>query len=476
MKHTLRRVAAFLFLLTFTLALALPGAAEQASRSSVPQTYRLMVDAFERGGYADAYDMAKEIFQENPSYENIFSYYHYLLALVEYLPAGKYMEAYNEFDVLSISGFAKSAGYAAFTRGRRYEEDGQYEQAIAAYQTAIQNGVNEAQERIFACRAAVQTSAYEAAQFQEQQGNYRVAGDGFAALIGYFADAQQKANQNYYKAAEQLSKAGQYGEAADLFTMLGEYSDSRDKAIQNRQWALGGNNPATLELRLESATATTLSIAWKNELNHTSFTVAYAPVGMDSLTQTVTVAGTSYELTGLIPNTEYSVKVSAGGGTSQERGAFYTMQAPAVSDARFGYPRAQLCVCDASAAGLGLLNVVTSMADGLYTDLTETGMSPLTRKPSQTNDRYFVNAFFRRRAEEPENLTLRYVLRLNGKYSCDKTVEVSDVSVSVPNIPLDVTDLMDALYDNHPDEGEMITVDAYVDGQYLCTATVKISR
>ncbi len=435
-----------------------------------------MLKAFDNGIYDIAFDMAREIYKEDPHYDLIDSYYHYLLALMEYLPNGRYIEAFNEFDVLSIAGFAKSTGYAAYTRGLQYEQDQQYDNAIAAYQTAIQNGVGEAQERIRACLTAQRDKAYQEAEFQAEQGNYKVAGDAFTAIIGFFPDAQQKAQENYYKAADQLSKAGNYAEAADLFTQLGSYSDSREKAIQNRSWATSGDNPATLGLRLEGADTTSLDLAWKNELNIQEFRVSYEPVGMKSLTKTIQVSTPACTITGLIPNTEYTVLVAAIGGSGLEQANYFTQQALSASDSKYNIRSVYLCSYQSSLQGLGLLSLLTTKASGMYEDLVKTGMNPLTRKPSQSNDRYFVYATFYRYERVPQTLELTYVLRLDGKYSNAVTFKAECTDESFPFFPVDVTDLMDSFWDNFESAGESIYVDAYLDGQYLCTTTVRIGK
>ena len=446
------------------------------SQYSIKQSYEGMQVAFDNGIYDIAYDMAKEIYQEDPHYDLIDSYYHYLLALLDYLPNGKYIDAFNEFDVLSIAGFAKSAGYAAYTRGLQYETDHQYDNAIAAYQNAIQNGVGEAQERIRACLTAQREKAYTDAEFQAEQGNYKVAGDAFNALIGYFSDAQQKAFENYYKAAEQLSKAGNYAEAADLFTQLGGYSDSREKAIQNRSWATSGDNPATLGLRLESADMTSILLAWKNDLNIQKFRVSYEPSGMKSLTKTIEVAEPSCTLTELIPNTEYTVAVSAVGGSGLEQGSFFTQQASSASDSKYNIRSVYLCSYKSSLQSLGLLNLLTTKASGMYEDLAKTSMEPFTRKPSQSNERYFVYATFYRYERVPQTLELTYVLRLDGKYSNAVTFTAECTDESFPFFPIDVTNLMDSFWDNFEGSGDSMYIDAYLDGQYLCTTTVKIGK
>ena len=463
-------------LLMLCLLFMFPASAETVtSRSSIVQNYKNMQTAFDRGAYDIAYLMAKEIYQEDAHYELIDSYYHYLLALEDYLPNGRYIDAFNEFDVLSIAGFAKSAGYAAYARGLQYEQDQQYDNAIAMYQSAIQNGIGDAQERIRVCASAQREKAYQEAGFQAEQGNYKVAGDLFYSLIGYFPDAQQKANENYYKAAELLSKAGAYADAADLFTQLGSYLDSREKAIQNRTWATSTDNPATLGLRLESADATSLALSWKNELKIEKFQVSYEPTGMASLNKKLEVTEPTCTITGLIPNTEYTVTVLAIGGSGREQGSFFTQQAAAASESKYQIRTVYLGKYDASLQGVGLLNLLSTKAEGMYQDLSS-GMAPLTRKPSQSNDRYFVSASFYRAERVPQSIEFTYVLRLNGKYSSHITFTAECGDESFPYFPADVTGVMDSFWDNFEGAGESLSVDAYIDGQYLCTNTVRIGK
>ncbi len=473
MTHV-RFIAWLCLLITLCMVVSAPGFSETVvSQHSIKQSYEGMLKAFDNGLYDIAYDMAKDIYDENPHYLGIDSYYHYLLALLEYMPNGQYNEAYKEFNLLSISGFAKSVGYAAYALGLDYEQHQMYDDACAAYRTAIQNDVGEAQEHIRACQTAAQ-NAYEEADAQAQQGNYKVAGDIFAVITSFFPDALQKAQENYYKAADQLTKAGKYDEAIDLFTQLGDYSDSRERIIEIEH-IIPGPKPPTLRLRLESADTTSLVLAWENELNIQEFNVSYEPVGMKSLAKTIQVSTPSCTITGLIPNTEYAVSVAAIGRSELEEGNYFTQQA--LSASNDNYPNdlrsVYLCSYQSTLKGIGLSNLFST---NMYNDLVESGMNPLTRKPSQSNDRYFVYATFYRYERIPQTLELTYVLRLNGKYSNAVTFTAECTNESFPFFPVDVTDLMDSFWGNFESAGESIDVDAYLDGQYLCTSTVRIGK
>ena len=103
-------------------------------------------------------------------------------------------------------------------------------------------------------------------------------------------------------------------------------------------------------------------------------------------------------------------------------------------------------------------------------------MAPLTRQPSQSSDRYFVSASFYRAERVPQSIEFTYVLRLDGKYSNHITFTAECGDESFPYFPADVTGVMDSFWDNFEGAGESLSVDAYIDGQYLCTNTVRIGK
>ena len=495
-------------LLVLCLAAALPAPANAAeSRSGIVQNYKNMLTAFDRGSFQVAYALAQEIYREDPRYEEIDSYYHYLLAKEEYLPAGRYADAYNEFEVLAISSFAQSAGYAGYARGLLYEADQAYENAVAAYEEAIKNGIGEAQERIRLCRAAERTLYDEATKLAAQgdhaaaaekymriagyqdaleqayacyylvagqksaEGKFREAAEAYAQLAGY-KDADDKARENYYLVAGQLSAEEKYSEAAELFSQLGDYRDAREKAAENKKKAEEINNPANLGLTLVRADVTSLSLTWKDQ-GAASYQISYAPTGLPSLKKSFEQAGVSCVIEGLVPNTDYTVAVTAMGGGGRGEGSFFTVQAGPADADKYSVRSVYLCSYNASLQGMGLLNIMNTRADGMYKELSE-GMERLTRRPGRSGDRYFAYCTFFRMEREPATYTITYALRLDGKYSAAVTFTAECGTESFPYFPVDVTEALDAFYEDRGGEGSVIYVDAYLDGLYLCTQAVEI--
>ena len=300
--------------------------------ASYPQTYIAMLEEFERGNFEDAYTAAKIVYEENPKYRDIGNYYNYLTALQVYLPEGRYQEAYNTFQALALRKFQKAEGYAAYALGCQYEESGDYTTALEYFNTAFANNVDEAYQKIQDCKTKSSEEKYNQAVVLQNQKDYLAAGDIFNSLIYDYPDAREKAKECYYYAAEEYSKQGKYEEAADLFTRLGDYKDSAQKAIQNRAWAAGGGNTKKLGLRLEDSTSTSLTLKWDDETALGSFTVEYLPAGIDTQAVTKPQNGTELVLEGLLPNTQYSVSVSSPVNASYyEINNYWTNQAPPVT-------------------------------------------------------------------------------------------------------------------------------------------------
>lgn len=471
-----RRFVAFLCIICL-IGFTLPTCFAEGS-AGYQQAYIAMLEEFERGNYADAYTAAQIVYEAAPEYQEIVNYYNYLTALQVHLPAGQYKESYSIFQALALRQFQKSEGYAAYALGCQYEMDGDYAEALNHFNIAFTNNVDEAYQKIQDCVKKSNEGKYNQAVALQSQKSYLAAAETFKLLVNDYPDAREKANECYYYAAEEYSREGKFEEAADLFTRLGDYKDSVQKAIQNRAWASGGSDGNKLGLQMEDSTSTSLTLKWDDETALGTFTVSYMPAGIESQTVTSTQNDTSITLEGLLPNTQYTVSVSSPGNTSYfEKNNYWTSQATPVTDYNVRrvtiIPR-QLDRISVRSLGVDAVINTASNSDKCI-DLPEDGFHTPDRKPSETNyDTYVFLAFFADEFATPQQAEITYVLRLDGKISVGKTETVQLPEKGYKMISANLTDLMDLLYENTGISGSDLTIDMYLNGQHMGTKTIPI--
>lgn len=444
------------------------------------QAYLDMLEEFDRGNYEDAYTIAKIVYEADPTYEEIINYYQYLTALQDYLPEGKYKEAHALFEILALRQFRKSEGYAAFTQGCLSEAQGKYSDALGYFNSAFSNGIDEALEKIQECKAKSKEGSYSQAAALENQKSYLAAAELYKSLSNDYPDAGDKANECYYLAAEAYSLEGKYEEAANLFTDLQDYKDSAQKAIQNRAWASGGEDGNRLGLRLEESTSTSLTLKWDDETALGSFEVTWMPAGIETQAATCPVNDTNITLDGLLPNTQYTVAVTSPSNTSfYEKKNYWTEQADPVSDYHVRKVTMNPRLLDrASVSTLGAETVINATADpDKCIDLLEQGYQIPDRKPSETYyDTYISLRFFADELAEPKEAEITYIVRLDGKISVGKTEPAWLSTQGYIMFSANLTDLMDVLYDNTGLNGSDLTIEAYMNGQYMGKTILPIGK
>ena len=470
---------------SFLLVLCLIGFSFPAgfaeSSAGYQQVYIAMLEEFERGNYADAYIAATIVYEANPAYPEIVNYYNYLTALQEYLPEGKYKEAYDVFQALALRQFQKSEGYAAYALGCQYVRDDHYEAALEQFKAAFINGIDAAYQKIQDCQKTIIKNTYDRALELQHQKEYLAAAEIFDSLTNDYPDAQDKAKACRYSAAEALSLKGSFKEAADLFSSLGDYQDSAQKAIENRAWASEGNTATALGLKLESAASTTLTIKWDDEPKLGAFTVTCMPAGIESQSTVITQSDTTVTLEGLLPNTQYTVSVSSPKNTSYfEKNSFWTNQAPPVTDYNVrGVTIVPRQLDRSSVRSLGIDSVInfTGNSDKCIELSEEKGYPLPDRKPSETAyDTYVSIGFFADKFDAPKQAEMTCILRLDGKISAGKTETVQLPEMGYKIILVNVTDLMDILYENTKVDGSDLIIDIYLNGQHMGAKTLPIEK
>lgn len=469
-----------LFLSVLCLFCFCVSAASGDGNSGYQQAYIAMLEEFERGNYEDALTAAEIVYEANPGYQEIMSYYNYLNALLVYLPGGRYQEAVDVFDALALRSFQKSAGYKAYTLGCQYEAKGSYTEALDQFSQAFSLNVDEAYSKMQECRAKSKEEKYAHALDLQAQKKYLDAADAFDALVLDYPDARNKADECRYAAAEEYSREAKYAEAADLFARLGEYRDSAKKAAQNRAWASSGNTPKALGLKVLSTSADSLSLKWESGAVSGVFRVSWQPSGIDSRMQTKKVNGYSAVLSDLLPNTLYSVTVtSQANPTFSEVKSFWTDQAPPVTLFNFRGMLVRPYLLDRAAVSSAGVDHVINTAKGTdkCTDLGEGAYKVPRRKPGETGyDTYIYVSFFGDKFSRVQTLDFTFMLRLDEQSSVGKTEKVSLSVQGFKTFFTCITDLMDELYENTGLEGSELTLEVYVSGQYLGKQIIPLER
>ena len=108
------------------------------------ELYGQMLLNFEDGDYEGAYDKAVQLYGSDPTYEKTAWYRDYLMALCDYLPQGRYNEAFRTFAILSSSKFEKSEGYMHYSLGMLQMQERDFESALESFYAAMERDVVEA--------------------------------------------------------------------------------------------------------------------------------------------------------------------------------------------------------------------------------------------------------------------------------------------------------------------------------------------
>lgn len=163
---------------------------------------------YDSGDYAAAYDIYATL---DAAYQTHASDYAAMYdAAIGYQAAGQYDEAiaiYNE-----LGNYSDSATLATKTGADKLYAAGSYAEAWDIY---------AALDEAYHTHDADYSAMYNAADEARASGNYDAAYDGFAAL-GNYRDAKDKAMRCGVEKAESLYAAENYGEAAEVYTFIGD--------------------------------------------------------------------------------------------------------------------------------------------------------------------------------------------------------------------------------------------------------------
>lgn len=318
-----------LIILILTLQfLFMAAIAEDSGEASVQTLYNAMVRIFNEEDYERAYEIAIEIESKGgQNYSDANLYIGYLKGW-DAINKDDLDIAISYFRPLVAAGFEKSEGYYNYLLGRKEQDSGNYADAISYYETASTQGVFVGVTYQSECEILMQSSAYDAADRYEKQGNYLAAAEAFAAL-GSYSDSDSREKENYYLYAGELSKQSKYEEAAEIYNMLGTYKDSADQAARAYQLFQNGNaNVSFSELGYSAVDAQSVKLEWNDSQELGAYTVSYYPMDMVDDAKSVTTSECSCEISGLLPGTKYHVEItSQRNATASLSGSFETSQA-----------------------------------------------------------------------------------------------------------------------------------------------------
>ena len=134
--------------------------------------------------------------------------------------AGSYADAYAVYATLGDAYQTNADGYAAlYADALALQTAGQYDDAITIY-----NALGEYSDSKSLASKAKADKLYDAGSYADAYAVYAALGDAYQTHAADYA--------SMYTAAEAARTSGDYDNAYDQFIALGAYSDAKDKAIQ----------------------------------------------------------------------------------------------------------------------------------------------------------------------------------------------------------------------------------------------------
>lgn len=141
----------------------------------------------------------------------------------QYLQAIQMFESFEESDTKYYEDCRKNISQCAYLQANKYFSEGKY---YEAYNILVDKAEYNEETKSLALRAN-----YYYAEQRYGEGDWQNAANAYINLLGeQYEDSQEKYNICQYQLAMQNAEEGNYTQAYQVFTSLGDYSDSRFQA------------------------------------------------------------------------------------------------------------------------------------------------------------------------------------------------------------------------------------------------------
>lgn len=302
MLKRLKRCGAF-FLAGMLLAAALvPASAEMAAQTGVDlaRYYETMVYFFEQ----EMFDEARSCIDDHNlmGYEDTSAYVIYMDAVAAFeevmggLSSGQSAgqetvdgleDVLDPFEGLANQGFKDSAAWGNYLAALIAEQSGDYEGAIEGYKAVIL--FRDSAERLTACRERLR----EVSQAQVE----KLRREQYDDALRHAAEA--RANNDV--AAMRSARI--------LFENLGDYEDSAALAEECAAWIAAASRVLTLLAAPMSDSRIAVSLTDSNPGEGARYAASITALGCVHPSQTLQLEGPGVEISGLLPDTAYRIRV-----------------------------------------------------------------------------------------------------------------------------------------------------------------------
>ncbi|MBR4459058.1 MAG: fibronectin type III domain-containing protein [Clostridia bacterium] len=307
-------------------------------------------------------------------------------------------------------------------------------------------------------------------------GDYKKAYDYFIVLVGStrsFKDAEGYAD--FARGLQYLSERNA-GQARKY--LLKAADEGVNEAYR---YLIDIPGSQTAPLTLTAADADSLTVSWEDPRRTGSYKVTYAPLGIAELALEAQTSELSITLTGLIPDTLYSVSVEGGSLKNEVLGMFSTLAGITADYDKAHSVRVEMYQTERADGGGGAAQSDGPL-NGHATALSAGGYTLIGRRPGDDgNDFYATVSFAASSALEDETESrFTYVLRSTSmpliRVGRTETVAMERGKKTQSIRSGRLTDLMGLLYDYGCLGEASVTLEVYIDGRFIGSQEILINQ
>lgn len=311
-----------------------------------------------------------------------------------------------------------------------------------------------------------------------EQALYNDAAILFSTLI--FADFLDSAAWSAYAQGMISYTEQDYAAAAEHFEDAQGVADSTLKLVEIYRILDEEDIILLSDLRCEYAGADSLSIAWDDAGQGHRYIVSYAPQFVVKGAEVITVDTPSVELSGLIPGTDYSVRVQIEDMTRQVSELVAKTEQPLIDGlSEFSLRDIRLFRYDRNDEKKYGLEKLVEHSKTLMTEVSDGVLSLPEAHVLSTNIGHIVVALLSVNGTDVQGtIDVRVVLRLNkyGTYQTQSSFFVSEQASRFVSVYLTINDILDEIYTQQEIWPQAAgSLELYVDGVLMGSSSLTIS-
>lgn len=310
-------------------------------------------------------------------------------------------------------------------------------------------------------------------------GDYKKAYDYFIVLVGTvrsFKDAEGYAD--FAKGLQYLSERNA-GQARKSFLK------AADEGVNEAyRYLVDIPGSQTAPLTAAGVDADSLTISWVDPRPSGSYKITYAPLGIAELALEAQTNQQSITLSGLLPDTLYSISVVGGSLKNEVRGLFSTLSAISVGYDKAHSVRIELYQTERSPEGSQTSEEATQPtgAAGHAVALSSAGYTQIGRRPGDDGKEYYATVSFvaSNATEEETEAQLTYVLRSASmpliRVGRTERVKMEMNQKTQRFYSGSMTDLMGLLHDYECFNEASFILEVYMDGRFIGSQEILVNQ